>query len=238
MNPIAPHWTEYMYKTYLNPIFEKSNLTQHIVQNLSHSRYPIISKDIDSKLFHYNKYIKNTIRQISDSVNSKLTSAKKEAKKGTDKKSKEPEEKKEEKKEENTNTTYTGVVKIYYAPHFSTEQKKVYEILRESEFDDNNKIITDYKKIIMKEMEKTDANLRTLTLQFASFIVKEIETYGTQVLSTELAFDELQAIRDNLSMMKKLTRTTNIEILEFSDKNKPKGAKSPAIPGKPLVMCD
>lgn len=236
MNPIAPHWTEYMYKTYLNPIFEKNNLKNHIVENLAFARYPIITKEIDNRLFHYNKYIKTTIRSITDSVNSKLGSAKKEAKgKGADKNKKDAEEKKDETPKD---ASFTGVVKIYYAPHFTSEQKKVYEILKAAQYDDNNKITTDYKKIIMKEMEKSDANLRTLTLQFASFIVREIETYGLQTLSQELAFDELEALNENLSLIKKLTKTTNIEIVVYSDKTKPKAAKNVAIPGKPLISCD
>jgi leucyl-tRNA synthetase len=234
MNPIAPHWTEYMYKSYLNPIFERSNLSQHVVQNLSHSRFPIISKEIDSKLFHYNKYIKSIIRNITDSVNSKIGSGQKGGKKGG--KDKKPET--EEKKEENQNSVFTGVVKIFYAPHFSNEQKKVYDILKQANYDDNNKILTDYKKIIMEDMKNSEANLRTLTLQFASFIVKEIETYGSQVLSNELPFDELEALKDNMNLIKKLTKTTNIDIVEYSDKNKPKGAKTVAIPGKPLVHCE
>jgi len=239
MNPIAPHWTEYMYKTYLNPIFEKSSLSQHVVVNLSHSRYPLINKDIDSKLFHYNKYIKTIIRIITDSVNSKIGAAKKEAsKKGGADKNKKKEEVKEEKKDENTNQIYSGLIKILYAPHFTAEQRKVYEILKSSEYDDNNMIITDYKKIIMKEMEKSDSNLRTLTLQFASFIVKEIETYGSQVLQSELPFDELEALKDNTNIIKKLTKTSNIEIVEYSDKIKPKGAKTVAIPGKPLINSE
>lgn len=240
MNPIAPHWTEYMYKTYLNPIFEKSNLSKHIVQNLSHSRYPLINKEIDSKLFHYNRYIKTTIRNITDAVNSKVSSVKKEAAKkgGADKGKKKDEVAGEEKKEDSANQIYSSVIKILYAPHFTQEQKKVYEILKAAEYDDSNKIITDYKKIIMKEMEKADANLRTLTLQFASFIVKEIETYGSQVLQNELPFDELEAIKENMNLIKKLTKTSNIEIVEYSDKNKPKGAKTVAIPGKPLIHAE
>ncbi len=240
MNPIAPHWTEYMYKTYLNPIFEKSNLTKHIVQNLSHSRYPLISKEIDSKLFHYNKYIKTTIRNITDSVNSKVGAAKKEAAKkaGADKGKKKEETGAEEKKEDSANQIYSGLVKILYAPHFTQEQKKVYEILQAAQYDDSHKIITDYKKIIMKEMEKADASLRTLTLQFASFIVKEIETYGSQVLQAELPFDELEALKENMNLIKKLTKTSNIEIVEYSDKIKPKAAKTVAIPGKPLIHAE
>jgi len=200
----------------------------------------LINKEIDSKLFHYNRYIKTTIRNITDAVNSKVSAVKKEAAKkgGADKGKKKDEVASEEKKEDSANQIYSSVIKIFYAPHFTQEQKKVYEILKAAEYDDSNKIITDYKKIIMKEMEKADANLRTLTLQFSSFIVKEIETYGSQVLQNELPFDELEAIKENMSLIKKLTKTSNIEINEYSDKNKPKGAKTVAIPGKPLIHAE
>jgi hypothetical protein len=229
MNPIAPHWTEYMYNTYLNPIFANNKLDNHCVKFLAYSRFPSISSQIDSKLFLFNKYIKNVIQNINEIVNAKVAAS---AGKG-----KKPAKQQEEKKEENKQTgPYTGLIKIYYAPNFTPEQHRVYEILEKAEYSDNNKIITDFKSIIRKEME--NSSLQTITLQFASFIVREVETYGMEVLSHELPFNEVQALNDNMGLIKKLTKTTNIEIVEYSDKNKPKGAKNVAIPGKPLFQAE
>lgn len=233
LNPIAPHWTEYMYQTYLNPIFKSNKLDQHCIQFLAKATFPKISSQIDTNLFKYNKYIKSIIQNVNELVLQKVAAgAKGKAKGKTDKKE-------EEKEEQKTQTgPYSGVIKIFYAPNFTPEQHRVYEILEKAEYADNNKIITDYKQIIRKEMEKLPDSLRTITLQFASFIVKEVETYGMEVLSHELPFNELQALKDNMSLINKLTKTTNIEIVEYSDKNKPKGAKTVAIPGKPLISAD
>jgi hypothetical protein len=237
MNPIIPHWTEYMYRTYLNPIFEKNNLEKHILKNVSHARYPIINKTIDSKLFHYNKYIKTTIKNITETVNKKLGELQKDAsKKGGNKKNEEKEI--SDKEKNNTNAIFSGLIKIYYAPHFSPEQKRVYEILKASTFNENNKITSDYKKIIMDEMKSSDANLRTLTLQFAAGVCKDIEIYGLQILDSELPFVEKEALNDNMNLIQKLTKTSNIELVIFSDETKPKKCKNIAIPGRPLILCD
>lgn len=231
MNPITPHWTEYMYRTYLNPIFEKHNLNQHVVKNVSHSLFPKIDKEIDSKLFHYNKYIKTTMKNITDIVNKRIGDLQKEAKKNKNKTEEKP-------AEENKSNIFNGLVKIYYAPHFSTEQKRVYEILKASTFNENNKITSDYKKVIMDEMKSANASIRTLTLQFAAGVCKDIEIYGTKILDDELPFDEKDALNDNMALIKKLTKTSNIEIVVFSDENKPKKNKNIAIPGRPLISCE
>ncbi len=233
LNPIAPHWTEYMYKTYLNPIFKNNKQEQHVVEFLSRANFPAVESNIDSKLFYYNRYIKTVIQTINDLVNQKLSAAKgKKDKKGG------KEEKKEEEETKLQSGPYTGVIRIYYAPQFTLEQQRVFNILKAAEYNEANQIQTDYKKIIMEEMKKSDANLRTLTLQFASFIVREIETYGMEVLSDELPFNELTALKDNMSLISNLTKAANIDIVVYSDKNKPKGAKTIAIPGKPLIFAE
>ncbi len=225
INPIAPHWSEYMFRTYLNPIFKANGFNDKTVDNLAFSRFPLVNSQIDSRLFHYNKYIKKVIENIREVVNTKT------AVKGG-KKNEKKEDKKEEKSEEKVDNTYNGIIRIFYAPHFTNEQKRVYEILKSAEYNEW-KITTDYKKIIMTEMEKHE--LRTLTLQFASFIVKEIETYGFDVLNAELPFDELNALNENLGMIKKLSKANNIVIEVYDEKKKPKAVKSIAIPGKPII---
>ncbi len=92
--------------------------------------------------------------------------------------------------------------------------------------------------MIRKEMEKSDENLRTVTLQFASHIAKEVETYGMEVLKNELPFSEIQALKDNMSLINKLTKTTNIQIIEYDEKTKPKKSNAIVIPGKPLILLE
>lgn len=114
----------------------------------------------------------------------------------------------------------------------------VYDILIAAEYDDSNKILTDYKNIIIAKMQNVQVNLRTLTLQFASFIVKEIELYGKEILSKELPFNEFEALNDNMSLIKTLTNTKNIDVVEYSDITKPKQSKTVSIPGKPIITAD
>ena len=47
MNPIIPHFTEYMYKTYLNPIFEQSGLASKKIEFLYKVDYPKKYSEID-----------------------------------------------------------------------------------------------------------------------------------------------------------------------------------------------
>ena len=47
MNPIIPHWTEYMYKTYLNPLFDKNDLKNLKIEFLYKEKFPNLSNPID-----------------------------------------------------------------------------------------------------------------------------------------------------------------------------------------------
>ena len=68
INPIAPHWTEYMYKTYLNPIFKANNQEKQIIEHLSFSKFPEVLKLVDVKLFKYSKYVKSLIKLIFEGL--------------------------------------------------------------------------------------------------------------------------------------------------------------------------
>ena len=71
-NPIIPHFSEYMYITYLNPIFEKFGFKEKKIKFLCKSRFPDISSEIDTKLFESNKYINKVIQGIIDSISKKV----------------------------------------------------------------------------------------------------------------------------------------------------------------------
>ena len=230
IEPIIPHWTEYMYRTYLNPIFEKFKLDKYKITFLSKATFPVISNPIDKKLFFYNRYINKVVESVRDLVNKK---DKKGGKKGKNQK----EEKKEEPKEVK--------VSILFAKEYTPNQKKVFEILRKQKYDDFNKIVDEeedkkkgpkYKQEIMEYMKGKDNKERSAMLEFASFTQKEIESYGMDALKEEMLFNEEEALKTNLETIKSLTKVNNIEIVEYQDSLKPKTAREPAMPGKPLFV--
>ncbi len=230
IEPIIPHWTEYMYRTYLNPIFEKFKFDKYKITFLSKATFPVISNPIDKKLFFYNRYINKVVESVRDLVNKK---DKKGGKKGKNQK----EEKKEEPKEVK--------VSILFAKEYTPNQKKVFEILRKQKYDDFNKIVDEeedkkkgpkYKQEIMEYMKGKDNKERSAMLEFASFTQKEIESYGMDALKEEMLFNEEEALKTNLETIKSLTKVNNIEIVEYQDSLKPKTAREPAMPGKPLFV--
>lgn len=95
MNPVIPHWTEYMYRTYINGFLLKSQNKSHVIEHLAFSKFPETNKqNIDSKMFSYNRYLKSVISSIHEIINSKQGTDK--DKKKVDKKEKKDEEPKEE----------------------------------------------------------------------------------------------------------------------------------------------
>ena len=84
-NPIIPHFTEYMYVTYLNPIFEKSGLSDKKTVFLCKSKFPEPTSEVDIKLFEYNKYMNKVVQGIRDAGIKKI---KKGGNKGGDDKNK------------------------------------------------------------------------------------------------------------------------------------------------------
>lgn len=118
----------------------------------------------------------------------------------------------------------------------SDDQRFVLETLNKCEFDDSNKIITDFKEIVKKQI--TDKNKLIAAFQFGSYIAKEVEKYGKEAMQTDLAFTEDVLLTENLELIKKLTRTTIINVLPFVETAKPKGLKQSPIPGSPVYYCE
>ena len=215
-NPIIPHFTEYMYITYLNPIFEKFNLNDKKIVFLHNAKYPIISSEIDMKLFDYNKYLNKVIQSIRE------TASRKNRKKSNN-------EKNEEKK---------GIkIKVLYSKEYSPKQKQVLQILRREYNNENNKISLSkkYKDEILSNNE-IEQNLKTKMLEFAAFKAKEVESIGLEALNENLKFNEEEVLKNNVELFKKLAKLEEIEFAEYNENNKPKGCKDAAIPGKPLVI--
>ena len=223
-NPIIPHFSEYMFVTYLNPIFEKSGLGDKKIEFLCRARFPVPSSEVDTKLFEYNKYMNKVIQGIRDTASKKIKKGKKDKK----------EEKAEEKKDVK--------VKILFAKEYSPMQKEVLGFLRKQTYDENNKIISLdekgaplYKNEILSD-EKIDKNSKKNMLEFAAFKAKEIENFGKDVLNENLQFNEEEVLKTNVDLLKKLAGVKEIEFVEYDEKNKPKGCKDTAMPGKPLYI--
>ena len=222
-NPIIPHFSEYMYITYLNPIFEKSGLDSKKIQFLCKAKFPKPSYEVDTKLFEYNKYMNKVIQGIRDTASKKI----KKGKKGQ----KDEKEEKEEKK-----------IRVYYAKEYTPMQKEVLGFLRKQTYDENNKITSLdekgaplYKNEILSD-EKMDKNTKKNMLEFAAFKAKEVEAMGKDVLNEQLQFNEEEVLKSNVDLFKKLTGVKEIEFTEYDEKNKPKGIKDNALPGKPLYI--
>ena len=222
-NPIIPHFSEYMYITYLNPIFEKSGLDSKKIEFLCKAKFPKPSYEVDTKLFEYNKYMNKVIQGIRDTASKKI----KKGKKGQ----KEEKEEKEEKK-----------IRVYYAKEYTPMQKEVLGFLRKQTYDENNKITSLdekgaplYKNEILND-EKMDKNTKKNMLEFAAFKAKEVEAMGKDVLNEQLQFNEEEVLKSNVDLFKKLTGVKEIEFTEYDEKNKPKGIKDNALPGKPLYI--
>jgi len=220
-NPIIPHFTEYMYITYLNPLFDKFNMKDKKIEFLCRAKYPDISFEIDMKLFDYNKYLNKliqTIREVSSKKNRKKSNV-------TDK------------SEENKNIK----IKILYTKEYNNNQKEVLRILRSESYDENNRIILDethnykYKNQILSN-NNYDINIKKKMLEFAAFKVKEVESYGLEALNENMKFNEEDILNSNKELFIKLAKLEDIEFDVYEENKKPKNCKDVAIPGKPLVF--
>ena len=73
-------------------------------------------------------------------------------------------------------------------------------------------------------------------LEFAAFKAKEVESLGKEALNEQLQFNEEEVLKNNIELFKKLSGVKDIEFTEYDEKNKPKGMKDNAIPGKPIYV--
>ena len=217
-NPIIPHFTEYMYNTYLNPIFDKFKLNDKKIEFLCKASYPKITQEIDKKLFDYNKYLNKVIQNIRETAS-----------------------KKNRKKSNNSNGEKNGVeVKVLFSKEYSPILKEVLQILRNIYYSEDNKnvlnevVVPKYKNEILSN-NKYDINEKKKMLEFAAFKIKEVESYGLEALNENLEFNE-EVLNNNAELFKKLAKLEEIEIAEYNETNKPKGCKDTAIPGKPLIV--
>jgi len=97
-------------------------------------------------------------------------------------------------------------------------------------------VVSDWKEEIKKQIK--DQKRVIGAFQFGSYIAKEVEKYGSEAMQLKLPFSEVELLNENLELIKLLTKTSKISILEFNDKTKPKKVKTNPIPGKPILFCE
>jgi len=73
-------------------------------------------------------------------------------------------------------------------------------------------------------------------LEFASYKVKEVESYGKEALEDHLQINEEEVLKNNVELFKKLTKVSQIEIMEYKDELKPKNSRERSMPGKPIFV--
>ena len=219
-NPIIPHFTEYMYNTYLNPIFEKCGFPEKKIEFLCKAKFPTLTSEVNTKLFEYAKYVNKVVQGIRDAA------TKKGGKKG--------------KKDEKSDAKKEVKIEVYFAKEYTENQKLVLGILRKQTFDENGKITSldekgnpNYKNEILSN-NNIEKNIKKNLLEFAAFKAKEVESYGKEALNEKLTFNEEEVLNKNIDLFKKLSGVSDITFKEYDEKNKPKGCKDIAMPGKPL----
>lgn len=116
------------------------------------------------------------------------------------------------------------------------DQKLVLDILNQCEFNNENKIITNYKNNISNQI--TDQKRLISAYQFGAYITKEVEKYGKEAMQVDLAFSEEELLNDNLELIKKLTNSSNIKIIPYDEKTKPKTMKNAPLLAKPVFICE
>ena len=116
-------------------------------------------------------------------------------------------------------------------------------ILKKQQYDEFNRITSVdkkgnplYKNEIMELMKNKDGKTKSSMLEFAAFTQKEVENIGMDALKEELQFNEEDALKNNIDTIKTLSGAGNIEIIEYNESLRPKGAKEPAMPGRPLIV--
>lgn len=104
------------------------------------------------------------------------------------------------------------------------------------EFDDSNKIVSNYKAILKEKI--SDQKKLISAFQFGAYITKEVEKVGKEAMNTDLGFSEVDLLNENIELIKVLTKTTTINVVPFTEQTKLKGVKNTPIPGKPIFFCD
>ena len=210
LNPIAPHWTEYSYKKYLNPIYFQLNKALVVDGLLSNGKFPVYSNNINMLLIKINKYVKGVLRKTNDSIE------KFRAKKGS-----------------NPPTTANYVI----CENFQNWQIQVFKVLSELKYDENCKLLEPFKDAIITGLnlnEKSNKKELSNALQFASYIIKEAEKYGKDSLEHKLPFKEVDTLGDYKAYILQMTKLKEITFTVGKNEKE----IGTATPGNPNIVIN
>jgi leucyl-tRNA synthetase len=206
LNPIAPHWTEYCYKKYLNPIFEKFDKSQLVSSILCNAKFPDYSHELNLQDIKKTKYVKNIIKLTNEAIN-------------------------QHKKKKNQTPTE---IEFIVCKDYADWQLSVFKVLNDKDqfvFDENNKTSKDIKAKILNgcNIANSEKSVVEKYLQFASFIIKQVEQFGKEMVETELSFQATDGLENYKLYISKMCNLSSISSSVGSD-SKALGAASPGTP--------
>ncbi|EAS06110.2 cytoplasmic leucyl-tRNA synthetase (macronuclear) [Tetrahymena thermophila SB210] len=211
MYPIIPHFCEMAWVIYFLPLVNNS---AQYPATLSQATLPEVNAaSIDAITIRAYNCLQSFLRNLRVTYK-KSTQTKKGAK----------------------DVTFTKVT-VIYAPKYPDWQQYVLNILNEQL--EGNKI-KDAWKVILKE-KITDKNLLSKSLQFASFVTKEFEQAGKEVLESTLPFNEIQLLQDNKHLIQKELKIEDVNFISvdqaesLKDKTYAQALQS-CVPGKAQVV--
>jgi hypothetical protein len=130
---------------------------------------------------------------------------------------------------------------VFVGLKYPEYKQQVLEILTKYEFDENNKLVGNFKGEIQAAIK--DKKQAGLAMGFASFVLKEAEVIGKKALMLEVPFDETVVLNENLhfifenmptvKVMKVVLSTDEAAIAETTNA---KNVAANAVPGKPAMI--
>jgi leucyl-tRNA synthetase len=225
INPIVPHFAEYCWRTHVYPVLLKcKNHEKKLNEQLFSMGWPQVSQDFDNVYERIYKYIKEQKGQ----VNIALNKAKLGGKKAKGGKGAAPEQK-----------VITKAI-IFVAHEYPESVVATIEVLKQFEFDENNKIVGDY---ITKIKEKfTEKNQQSAAMKKVTFLLEEAAKFGKdEALELKTPFDEINILAENKDFIfENLHSITDIKIVRSDDSSIDvegiQNSKDAASPGKPAIF--
>ena len=225
INPIIPHFAQYCWKHYIFPVLSASeNFGLAIEENLNRMQWPTVSAPHDKVAAERLSYLKETKRNIRLGYDMAIKGGKKKPKKGAE----------AEPAKVIENCT------VFTAKEYPEFQKKCLTILREFEFDADNKIVGDHVAAIRAAFEKKEAGI---AMKFVSFQLAIAEENGKEAaLKLEASFDEKECIEQNKAFLfENMPQIKSVKVLgndldEAKAIENSQASRDSAAPGKPALF--
>lgn len=231
MNPIAPHFCQYAWQTYVVPALKQcKNLPKAPEVTLIKAGWPELSDNgtdnpVDptlSALFHYLKHNKHEFQLAYD-----------KAKLGGKKKKKGPAGPEK----------VFDICHIFVGTQFPAYKKQVLEIMKKCPYDKHDGFAKDYVEATRNAFP--DKKEQSEALKYAAFVATEAKHVGKNTaLRLEMPFDEVKELKADIpflfnNQMEKVKMT--VHVYKSTDKKVAsiEGAQQAAehaVPGKPACM--